>query len=217
MLRWVGRMMFALAVLAVGATEAAARRGFIPIPTFGLGGEAIVKVLDLPDIPQLRRADGRHMDLGYKFSGSSGEWVGYIGSDSQYLALPTGAAENLAKLAGLDDLPPVPDKPFVGSWGFVDWVYVVLAIGGASFWALKKFLAREPRVEPAAKATVAASDAAMTAAIERAQMKRATAPVAARPAAARTPAVARGPTLPAGRMALAGGGRVAQPAFGRRG
>ena len=97
-----------MCVLMLGATEASAKK----FRFFHVGGgghsEEIVKVLDLPDIPQLRRADGRHIDLGYKFTSGGGEWVGYVGDDGKYLALSEDAVQMLLAVAGVDRLPPFP-------------------------------------------------------------------------------------------------------------
>jgi hypothetical protein len=107
----VMRAILVVCVLMLGATEASAKK----FRFFHVGGgghsEEIVKVLDLPDIPQLRRADGRHIDLGYKFTSGGGEWVGYVGDDGKYLALSEDAVQVLLAMAGVDRLPPVPERP----------------------------------------------------------------------------------------------------------
>ena len=111
MSRPVIRAILVVGVLMLGATEASAKK----FRFFHVGGgghsEEIVKVLDLPDIPQLRRADGRHIDLGYKFTSGGGEWVGYVGDDGKYLALSGDAVQMLLAMAGVDRLPPVPERP----------------------------------------------------------------------------------------------------------
>ena len=108
MSRPVLRAILVVGVLMLGATEASAKK----FRFFHVGGgghsEEIVKVLDLPDIPQLRRADGRHIDLGYKFTSGGGEWVGYVGDDGKYLALSGDAVQVLLAMAGVDRLPPFP-------------------------------------------------------------------------------------------------------------
>ena len=111
MSRPVIRAILVVGVLMLGATEASAKK----FRFFHVGGgghsEEIVKVLDLPDIPQLRRTDGRHIDLGYKFTSGGGEWVGYVGDDGKYLALSEDAVQMLLVVAGVDRLPPVPERP----------------------------------------------------------------------------------------------------------
>ena len=96
MSRLVLRAILVVGVLMLGATEASAKK----FRFFHVGGgghsEEIVKVLDLPDIPQLRRTDGRHIDLGYKFTSGGGEWVGYVGDDGKYLALSEDAVQSAA-------------------------------------------------------------------------------------------------------------------------
>lgn len=66
-------------------------------------------VLDLPDIRTLKRKDGRYIDLGYQhISETKGEWVGYVGSDVEYLPLSEGMLRIVMAAAGLSELPPVP-------------------------------------------------------------------------------------------------------------
>lgn len=100
-----------LVFIAISVSDADARRGFrIPIP--GLGGEQIQKVLDLPNIPALRRKDGKYVDLGYlhhRFFG--GKWVGYIGSSSKYVDLSEKNLTLMLRIAGVRKLPPVPERP----------------------------------------------------------------------------------------------------------
>ena len=93
----------------------ARRRGFFLFPIPGTA-EQLVKVKDLPDIPALRRKDGKYVDLGYKFNRFyGGEWVGYIDS-KRYLKLNDEQLKILLTLGGLRKLPPVPEKPgFFGS------------------------------------------------------------------------------------------------------
>ncbi len=57
----------AVVLLAATTTSAEARHGFqvpIVIPGFS-SGVTIRTVLDLPDIPALRRSDEKYVDLGY--------------------------------------------------------------------------------------------------------------------------------------------------------
>jgi hypothetical protein len=73
--------------------------------------ETLVRVMDLPDIPALKRKDGKYIDLGYKFdigSSSKGEWVGYIGSETRYLPFEKGMLDVVLALSGLKVLPPIP-------------------------------------------------------------------------------------------------------------
>jgi hypothetical protein len=77
----------AVMLATVFAAPADAKRrggfGFFRMPS----GEAVVLVKDLPNKPELRRDDGKYVDLGYHFTRTGGEWVGYVGSSTQYLAL----------------------------------------------------------------------------------------------------------------------------------
>ena len=86
--KFLGLLALLLAI-SMPLDDAEARRRGIPIPIPGLRGETLVLVKELPRIPALLRKDGKYIDLGYKFySGSGGEWIGYIGSDTDYLKLP---------------------------------------------------------------------------------------------------------------------------------
>lgn len=128
----------ALLALVIWSDSADARR--IRFPVFvslpgGSSGGAIVKVLDLPDNPLMQRPDGRYIDLGYRFIGSSGgEWVGYIGSSNSYLPLSPGALRGLMLVAGLKELPPEPKRPS-SSGGMIMLLAAAAVIG---FGILKK-------------------------------------------------------------------------------
>jgi hypothetical protein len=118
-------ILLAIAVLTcLAPQEAAAKRGsgFFRIPT----GETVVMVKDLRNIEQLRRADGTYVDLGYHYKTLfGGEWVGYVGSSSEYLALKPESLNVLLALGGLSELPPVPSRPFTASILF----YLMIASG----------------------------------------------------------------------------------------
>ena len=120
-------MLLAVMLALFGANQANARvRIPIVIPIPG-SSEKLVKVKDLPDIPLLRRKDGRYIDLGYKFNRfSGGEWVGYIGSSKRYLPLSKDGLKMLMLIGGLHKLPPVPERPgmFSGSSGTF-WVIII--------------------------------------------------------------------------------------------
>ncbi len=73
--------------------------------------ESVVKVMDLPDLPQLRTANGRYIDLGYKFNPTGGDWVGYIGRDDRYIKLDQKALQAMLTVAGLKKPPRVPERP----------------------------------------------------------------------------------------------------------
>lgn len=59
--------VFAVLLIAVSASSADAKRGFrVPVAVAGMGSsETIEKVLDLPDIPALKRPDDKYVDIGY--------------------------------------------------------------------------------------------------------------------------------------------------------
>ena len=118
----IAAMFAAFTVFISFADSAEARRGpSIPLP--GLANEEIVKVLDLPDIPFLKRDDGKYIDLGYLHQGFGGKWVGYIDSEVVYVPLSEEALETLLKVSGVDQLPPVPKQK-----GGIGWM-IVGAIG----------------------------------------------------------------------------------------
>ena len=114
-----------LLVSLVTAGEAEARRGRgIPLPIPGLRSEVVVKVLELPRSPNLMY-EGKPIDLGYKFySGSGGEWVGYIGPDTSYLPFKPDGLERTLALAGLRGLPP-RTRPTMA----------IVRVGDARHWA----------------------------------------------------------------------------------
>ena len=110
----------AIFMLVMFSNEAAARRVRIPILIPG-ASESLVKVLEFPNIPALKRKDGKYIDLGYKFNKySGGEWIGYIGSSTKFLTLNKAQLTMLLSIAGVDKLPPVPSRAASSgsSWGF---------------------------------------------------------------------------------------------------
>ena len=119
-------MLAAALLMMFLAGEAQARRGFIPIPG---SAEILVKVIDLPHKPEFMLKDGNHVDLGYKFNSywQGGEWIGHIGSDSQYVSLTEVQIAAMLKAASLTTVPPVPSRP----WTFVNslWLAILGAIG----------------------------------------------------------------------------------------
>lgn len=70
---------------------------------------AVVKVLDLPDTDVLRYGDTLFVDLGWRYAGDAGgEWVGYIGSGTEYLPLDENQMAGLMQEANLTALPRPP-------------------------------------------------------------------------------------------------------------
>jgi len=149
-------VMFLCAML-VGPCAAEARRGIpIVIPGFG-GGEQLVKVVELPRIPQLQRPDGAYIDLGYKFTSGGGEWVGHIGSDTKYMPLTPDALQMLMTVAGLRELPPPPERP----WSTSTLIWMALGImaligvlmkrltGGVATAAAQQAVSQETRADQA--------------------------------------------------------------------
>ena len=133
--------VIAVLLIAFTATTADARRGFrIPIVVPGIGGgsESIEKVLDLPDIPALRREDGTYIDLGYLHKGGgNGEWVGYVGTSKTYLVLSESKLKMLLMVAGVPELPPVPERKGSPGEGSTMWVVLALVMFGGGWKLLK--------------------------------------------------------------------------------
>jgi hypothetical protein len=133
--------VFAVVIALTAASGGAeARRGGLPIPCMS---SKLVKVMDLQDLTDAR---GTRVDLGYMYTGCfSGEWIGYIGSSSQYLTFKDGTLPEM--MAAHGGGKPVPDEPSL-FWGMTThpgqfWVevgFVVLGIGFALFAGFKKLL-----------------------------------------------------------------------------
>lgn len=89
-------------------------------------GSSVVKVRELPNIPQLRTDDGQYIDLGYLHRlGGNGEWVGHVDSSRKYLPLTKRELDQVLVVSGLYRLPPVPEK----SGGLIG----LSAVGGPGF------------------------------------------------------------------------------------
>lgn len=69
----------------------------------------VVKVLDLPDSEALRFGDNTFVDLGWRqTAGKGGEWVGHIGSGTEYVPLNADQIAGILKEAQLKSLPLPP-------------------------------------------------------------------------------------------------------------
>ncbi len=69
----------------------------------------VVKVLDLPDSETLRLSENTFVDLGWRqTAGTDGEWVGHIGSATEYVPLNAEQIAGILKEAQLKSLPPPP-------------------------------------------------------------------------------------------------------------
>jgi hypothetical protein len=133
--------ILAVVIFAATMTSAEARRGFrIPIVVPGFSGsETIQKVLDLPDIPALKRSDGKYIDLGYLHKrGGKGEWIGFIGSSKTYIPLTEAKLKMLLMVAGVPKLPPVPKRS--GGGGFSFWWIIAAAVLFGGGWKLLRSL-----------------------------------------------------------------------------
>jgi hypothetical protein len=109
MKRLVRLSVLILGISCLATLQAEAKRFRLPvrIPT----GETVVMVRQLPDIEALHRTDGKYVDLGYHFTTTGGEWVGYVGSSDSYVPLDEAKLQALMSLSGLSKLPPVPARP----------------------------------------------------------------------------------------------------------
>ena len=126
-----------LMVLVASSDADARRRARIPFIIGGGGGGSIVKVIDLPDIPALKRKDGKYIDLGYHhFSSGGGEWVGYVGSSRRYLRLTPHTLKGLMLVGGIDKLPPPPKRSSASSAMGGIWM-ILLGLGAlAILWKI---------------------------------------------------------------------------------
>jgi len=71
----------------------------------------VVKVLELPDSEALRLTENTFVDLGWRHSAKNGgEWVGHIGSDTEYVPLNAEQITGMLKEAQLKSLPPPPAR-----------------------------------------------------------------------------------------------------------
>jgi hypothetical protein len=69
----------------------------------------VLKVVDLPNVAEFQRDDGSYVDLGWRFVGTTGgEWVGYIGTESDYLTVSPEQLTAIMQIAGLESLPEPP-------------------------------------------------------------------------------------------------------------
>lgn len=88
----------------------------IVVPGVALGSSTrkpieIAKVVDLPDVAEFAREDGSYVDLGWRFVGETGgEWVGYIGSDADYLTISPDQLTAIMQIAGIASLPEPPTR-----------------------------------------------------------------------------------------------------------
>jgi hypothetical protein len=99
--------------------------------------DRIIKVADLPNTPDFEvsarqrynigaKPEKVHLDIGYLWSQNSllvfpilntdGRFVGYTGSDSQYIEFSKGELEDLTTKANIP-MPQAPSIPFWDAWG----------------------------------------------------------------------------------------------------
>lgn len=98
-----------------------------------LSGHRIVKVLDLPDTPELRREDGIYVDLGYYYHRLwGGEWVGYIGSPKLFVPMEEDTLKALMIAGHIDSIPLVPERPLMFDRVIV-YGMILLVLGASLF------------------------------------------------------------------------------------
>lgn len=122
--------------------------------------ERIIKVADLPSTPEFEiearpqyapatsvKAEKVHLDVGYLWNqnkllifpifNDNGRFVGYTGSDVQYIELKKGELEELTTKANIP-VPQTPSIPFWDAWGGK----LLLAVLIPPFVVLSLFLER---------------------------------------------------------------------------
>ena len=108
--------------------------------------DRIIKVADLPNTPNFEvnarqrydigaKPEKVHLDVGYLWSQNSflvfpilntdGRFVGYTGSDSQYIEFSKGELEDLTTKANIQ-MPQAPSIPFWDAWGGILLLLVLI-------------------------------------------------------------------------------------------
>ena len=135
----ISAMILTILLMVLNIDAAHARRIRLPvvIPT-----GYVEKVVDLPDVPELKYKDGVYVDLGYyHYFIGGGKWVGYIGSSTRYIEFKEGALEALVAAGYLDEIPPEPKG--INVFKYVPFILVV-----GLYFAVTRYL----RGRPSAKA-----------------------------------------------------------------
>jgi hypothetical protein len=140
-MRWLVVGLMSWLVVCAGANASHASRSVLPSSSPGTGSpEALVKVMDLPRVSEFRRGNGTYLDLGYHWKADgTGEWVGHIGSDTEFLVLKPDMFPVLLVAAHLDEFPPVPERP-VAPAGMAWLGFAALAVAGSCtyLWVRKR-------------------------------------------------------------------------------
>ncbi len=117
----------------------------IVVPGVALGSSTrksieVVKVADLPDVADFQREDGSYVDLGWRFLGEKdGEWVGYIGSDADYLTVSPDQLTAIMQIAGISTLPEPPSR--IGQHAQSPGGQESNTSGGSALWTLLQIAA----------------------------------------------------------------------------
>ena len=112
----------------------------------------VVKVLDLPDTEAFRYGETSFVDLGWRYTSDfGGEWVGYLGSDTEFLSLDDTQIAGIKQEANLKAFPrpPVPrvntqprpkrEKPIVRSEpkphgiGLIGWMSLLMSFAAMMY------------------------------------------------------------------------------------
>ena len=131
------RIGLCLAFLLTIAITLAPGRAEAKFVLFGWGGEKIIQVMQLPDVPAFQNGSGdqaRYIDVGYRYKqftvffiplwNYDGKWCGYIGSDEQYLDFSEKELREMTIEAGLS----FPEGSPIGFWDRFGGKFLVLLI-----------------------------------------------------------------------------------------
>lgn len=146
MRRFLAIALVAVGFISLGSTSVEARKIAIPCT-----GELIINVLDIPAMAGVKIGANRHMrekrlDLGYKFKYCfSGEWVGYIGSDTSYVPLDANKLKALVALAGLKEPPSEPS--FLRAPDVQIMLLILAVFGTFGVWKLTRERSAEQAVQ----------------------------------------------------------------------
>jgi hypothetical protein len=113
--------------------------------------ESITRVVDLPDVEQLRIPNsGRYYDLGYHHTYKGGAWVGRIDSRT-YVEMTPSLKATMLRLGHLNAFPPVPEASLLTSFGRPFWIAVAVITALLVMWASKlvALFVRPPKDEMA--------------------------------------------------------------------
>lgn len=128
-------IMTILLVILISFVQPALAKGIL----ISYGGETIIKVGTFPQTAFFQRADGTHIDPGYRYKQFSiffvplwnydGQWCGYIGNTNRYIDLQKADIDLLATISEIH----LPDSPTLPFWEVYGGKMLVLSIMGLFF------------------------------------------------------------------------------------